>query len=687
MKPKKKVEKAIRGRLRFTAGATFRDRLLADVMNAQEEFKGTGPTLHEPGIRRRLMRSPVAKLTSIAAVIAVAALSIVFSGRFSTPAYAIEQTVEALQNVRFLHIIGRDKAGEIKDERWIEIGEDGYQVRYRQQNPASVIEKHPGAPSMVIEDGESTAVYRQEKKAVILYDRKEMQYQWVGELGKAFENLRTEGQILQEDSEYQGRRAHKVWWPYMSAECYVDPETKLPMAIGDTELSYEEPPAGTWEITIPDGYAVLDKRAGAPPTTASDWLVEEENAQKNKRESFNLGAQALMNGDYAEAAKQFEQALGWDSWATFWLGSAYYELGQYDLAAKYFTEMLNTMLKAFGGDVLPYCNYALGLAQARAGNLEAATANFEACLPAMIQTLRIPSGGRMFEYADNPKIRYGQHKPSDQEMVVKMVNRLRLITGQNFGYDPTLTNEQNEGAIAAWEQWFQTDGQIQFTPDAELLPVPQWLLGEENAHANKRTAFHEGSLAFARGDYAEAAQQFEQALGWDSWAPFWLGSAYYHLGEYDLAIENYNQEFEIWTKHDPKSKLPYCNYARGLAYARSGNLEAAKADFQACLPEMIRTLRIPSGGGMFEYAENTMVRYGQGKLSDEEMVVKMINRLRLITGQNFGYDPTLTNEQNEGAIAAWEQWFQTDGQIQFTPDAELLPVPVSSDGDQTNTNN
>ena len=263
MKPKKKVEQTIRGKLRFTAGATFRDRLLTDVMNAREESNEMRPALHEPGIRRTFMRNPVAKLTSIAAVIAVAALSIVFWGRLSTPAYAIEQTVEALQNVRFLHIIGRDEAGGISDERWIEIGEDGYQVRYRQQNPLSVIEKHPGAPSMVIEDGESTAVYRSDKNAVILYDRKDCQYQWVSELGKAFENLLNEGQILQEDTEYQGRRAHKVWWPYMNAECYVDPETKLPMVIGDAQLSYEALPAGIFDIVTPEGYTVVDRRPGA----------------------------------------------------------------------------------------------------------------------------------------------------------------------------------------------------------------------------------------------------------------------------------------------------------------------------------------------------------------------------------------------------------------------------------------
>jgi tetratricopeptide (TPR) repeat protein len=478
MKPKKRVEEAIRSKLRFTARSTLRDRLLTDVMNAQEESTQIRPVLCGPGIGRKIMKTRIARVTSVAALIAVAALSLMFWSRLGTPAYAIEQTVEALQNVQFLHILRRDEAGQINDERWIEIGQDGWQVRYRQQNPSSVIEKHPGAPSMVIEDGESTAVYRHEKKAVILYDRKDRQYQWVGELGKAFENLRQEGKILEENSEYQGRPAHKVWWPHLSAECYVDPETKLPMAIGETELSYEHPPAGTFEITIPDGFAVLDKRPGAVTEAAPDWLLAEESAGENRAKNFGEGTAALIRGDYAEAAKWLEQGLGADSWATFWLGSAYYGLGQYDQAAVYFGRMLTD----FGGDKkpVPFCNYALGLAQARGGHLEAATVNFQACLPAMIQTLRIPSGGKMFEYADNPKIRCGQHKPSDEEMVVKMINRLRIITGQNFGYDPNATPEDHEAAIAAWEQWFKTDGRIQFTPDAERLPVNTPVVRVEN---------------------------------------------------------------------------------------------------------------------------------------------------------------------------------------------------------------
>jgi tetratricopeptide (TPR) repeat protein len=466
MKPRKNVEETIRQKLRCTAEPAFRHRLLTDVMHAQRQSNETAPALRQAGLRRTIMRSPIVKLASVAAVIAVAALAISLLPRVTTPAYAIEQTYQALQNVRFLHIVSRDETGQVKDERWIEIGMHGYQVRYRQENPAP-------RNFLVIEDGQSTAVYRHDKKAVILYDRKDMQFQWVGELGKAFENLRQEGKILEENAAYKGRQAHKVWWPYLSAECYVDPQTKLPIAIGNSELSYEEPPAGTFEIIIPEDYAVLDKRPGAPAMPVPQWLLDEENAQANKAEAFRKGSLAFAEGDYAEAVRQFEQAQGWDSWAPFWLGSAHYHLGQYDLAIENYNKELEIWMKHDPNTKLPYCSYARGLAYAMGGNMKVAKTDFQACLPAMIKTLRLPSGGQMFEYAENPMIRYGKYKPSEQEMVIRMVNRLRLITGQNFGYDPNGTPEEKEAAIATWEQWLATDGTIRFTPNAELLPVSE----------------------------------------------------------------------------------------------------------------------------------------------------------------------------------------------------------------------
>ncbi len=490
MKPRNKVEETIRGRLRFTAGSTLRDRLLTDVMNAQEEFKAKRPALHELGIRRRIMRSPIARVTSVAALIAVAVLSMTLWSKFSTPAYAVEDTYKALQNVRFLHIVSQDEAGRTTDERWIEVGENGYQVRYRQQHPRGLLLKfeQTGQPTlspgddltmvpMAIEDGKSTALFRHDKKAVILYDRKDQQFQWVGDLGGAFKNLRDKGKVLEENVEFHGRPAHKVWWPALNAECYIDPETKLPMGVGDTQISYEEPPAETFEIVIPDGYTVLDKRPDAPAAAAPDWLQEEENSLQNQRESFYQGIRSLARGNYAQAAEQLKVGINVDSWAPFWLGSAYYGLGQYDLAIENYNKHLALHQKAGGGEALPYCHFARGLAYARLGMLDEATKDFQLCLPSMIRTLRTPSGGDMFEYADSPLVRNGQYRPGEYELVAKMINRLRLISGQNFAYDPTRTREQNEAAIAAWEQWLKAGGRIQFTPDAAMLDVPaEWII-------------------------------------------------------------------------------------------------------------------------------------------------------------------------------------------------------------------
>jgi hypothetical protein len=464
MKPEDKVLRAIREKLQFAAGAKLHERMLTEILHAHDESRRTKPAVIRPATRSVTMRSPIMKLAAVVVIVTAVAVTIGLWDRSIPAAYAVSQTVEALQNARFLHLISYDDVGQVRDERWIEIGADGYQVRYRQENPAPW-------NFGVIEDGESTAVYRHERQAVIIYDRKDRQYQWVGELGKALENLRQEGKVIEENGSYKGQAAHKVWWPFLSAECYVDPATKLPIAIGDTELSYEVPPAGTFEIVIPGGYAVLDKRPGAPEQTTPNWLLEEETAQEEANDAFSQATHALAEGDWARATELFElvtQRQSGRNWAWFWLGSAYYAQGRYELAIEKYSKVLDM----FGDSPCSYCNYARGLAYAQMGVDEAAAADLTICLPAMIQALRIPSAATMFEYADDPLIRYGKRGPSEQEVIAKMVNRLRLITGQNFGYDSTAGPEQNEAAITGWEQWLAADGQIKFTPDVELVAVP-----------------------------------------------------------------------------------------------------------------------------------------------------------------------------------------------------------------------
>ncbi|MHC4743025.1 MAG: tetratricopeptide repeat protein [Planctomycetota bacterium] len=439
-------------------GSKVDNRIISDALSAFDESTKTETTGLGPGIWRIIMKGKNAKLAAAAIVIITAALLItVLQDAATGPAYAIDQTVEAMSNVRFMHLVTRDKGGTVKDKRWIEIGMDGLQVRYRQENLSGF---------MVVEDGESTAVYHRDKQTVVIYDRKDKQYQWVGRLGDALENLRQKGKIIEADATYEGRAAHRVWWPMMIGECFVDPQTKLPIAIGRTELNYEQPPKGIFEITIPEGYAVVDKRPGAAPSEEPDWLKDDGTADV----CFTQGRHALADGEYEKAAELLAYAAGKQpgrNWAWFWLGSANTRLYRFDAAIECYSKVLEMMEDA------PYALYARGLAYGYRGLNDAAANDLAKALPRMMQSLREPSAAFIFEYADDPRLRDGGRRPSDDEVMIRMINRLRIVTGQDFGYDPDGTAEERTGAITAWEQWFENGGRANFDPNAKIALIPE----------------------------------------------------------------------------------------------------------------------------------------------------------------------------------------------------------------------
>ena len=409
-------------------------------------------------ITGRFTMNNFVKTAAAASIIVAVALSIILFDKLTPEAYALVQTVEAFKNVRFIHIMRYDEADQVEDERWIELGTDGRQIRYRQDTPPDFL---------VIEDGESTAVYYDDKKSVVIYDRDDKQYQWVGPLGTFLDNLLQKGKIIKENDDYYGRPAHRVWWPMAGAECYVNPVNKLPIAIGEMQMSYEQPPAGTFEIVIPEDFAVVDMRPGSETGPIPEWLEEKEIAD----ERFDQATHTLADGNYAEAAELFEYVVEHHSrrnWAWFWLGYSYYKQGQYQSAIDNF----NMVFEIFGNNPCYYCNYYRGLAYAQLGMDEAAEQDLQICLPGMISVLREPSAAAMFEYADNPLLSYGEYQPGEQQIVINMINRLRIISGQNFGYDPDSSTEENEQVIAAWEEWFKNSGEIEFAPEAELVSVP-----------------------------------------------------------------------------------------------------------------------------------------------------------------------------------------------------------------------
>jgi len=404
------------------------------------------------------------KFAAAAVIIVAIVLSINFLNKSVTPAYSVEQTVEAFKNVRFLHLVRRDEAGQLEDERWIEVGPDGVQARYRQDSPGGFL---------VVDDRKTVFTHHKDKNTVVLYDPADHWYTWIHNLGAFFKDLASDSNvIIEEDVDYWSRKAHLVRWLKLNIDCYVDPETKLPIAMAGYEISYEEPPEGTFDIpAIPEAVTLVDKRPGAPVTPEPEWMKKGKIAG----EHFKPARHALADGQYAKAAELFAKVVevqGGRNWAWFWLGKAHYELGEYDAAIYEFSKVIDMFSKH---KVVPhYCHLARGLAYAAKDMKDMARRDFDVALPVMIDALRNIEGAILFDYADDPLYRNlpKDKRPSAQQSLAMMINRVRIITGQIFGYDPDASAEENEQAIAAWDDWFKNSGGIKFTPDAELVPVP-----------------------------------------------------------------------------------------------------------------------------------------------------------------------------------------------------------------------
>jgi hypothetical protein len=478
MKSMDNIEEALKKKLSFTAGVEMHDRILREVLDMHEARRKSKPASAGPNTRRIIMKSRIAKLAAAAVIIVAVVLSIKVVDKLTSEAYAITQTVEAFKNVRYMHIVRRDKAWNIQDERWIEIGPDGVQARYRQDTPERDF--------YVVDDQQTVMVHHPDKKTVILYDANDKGWTWIYAPGKLFQELAEGGPdyyTVKENVKYKGRPAHHLRWVIADIDIYIDPETRLPIAHGDYEIDYEEPPEGIFKIGIPDGVVVVDKRPGAPPCEEPEWMIEEKKKKetgKIAQSYFEDARRALAGGDPVRAAELFGKTIEISpgrNWAWLWMGIALYKSGDYDAAIYRLSKIIDSM-----GErdlTIPSYHLARGLAYQGKGMAEMARLDIEKVLPKMILALHNRKAAGSFDLADDPLIcadgmREGCHgMPTTEQSIAMMINRLRIVTGQNFGYNPDGSAEEKEQAIAVWEDWFKNSGEIKVTPDAELVSIPE----------------------------------------------------------------------------------------------------------------------------------------------------------------------------------------------------------------------
>ena len=424
--------------------ARLDEKIFSEIAKASMETETIKPASAGQNVWRIIMKTKITKLAAAAVIIIGVLLSITIFDVGVKPAYAIEQTIEAFMNVRFLHTMRHDESGKLEDERWIEIGPDGIQARYRQDTPSKLL---------VVDNLENIFVYRKDKNAVILYGPDGQKYSWIHDLHKFFKDMAGDSALtIEENVDYNGQKAHLVRWLTLNVDCYINPETKLPIALGPDEIYYEEPPEGIFDIPpIPEVPTFVDMRTDAQDTGKPSWMANEQTAQLK----FDEARKALATGEYQKAVELFKKVFELEgtgrNWAWFWLGQAHYDLGQYDAAIKAFTQVIDMFAKH--NIVSHYSYLARGHAYRAIGDEEAAWEDFEVALPVMIDSLRNIQGAGKFNCADDPLHR-GGGVPSEENLP-RMIERLREVTGQNFGYDSQGTAEDNEQAISAWEDWWQ----------------------------------------------------------------------------------------------------------------------------------------------------------------------------------------------------------------------------------------
>jgi len=107
MRPKDNVEQAIKKKLSFTAGTELHDRILNDVLNAQEKSKKTKSAATEPRIGRIIMKSSITKLAAAALIIIAIVLATNFMNESIPTVSAQEvlaQATKAVANLRSVYI-------------------------------------------------------------------------------------------------------------------------------------------------------------------------------------------------------------------------------------------------------------------------------------------------------------------------------------------------------------------------------------------------------------------------------------------------------------------------------------------------------------------------------------------------------------------------------------------------------
>ncbi|MHC4213111.1 MAG: hypothetical protein ACYSWP_07045 [Planctomycetota bacterium] len=119
MKPADEI-KNLFDKTNLTTNPQKNKNTLNKILQAQQNTIDSRPTPGKPNLWRIIPKSKITKLTTAAGLIIAVFIGIVIVNELAVPAYAIEQTIKALQEISTVHVIGTDWDGR-RFESWNKI--------------------------------------------------------------------------------------------------------------------------------------------------------------------------------------------------------------------------------------------------------------------------------------------------------------------------------------------------------------------------------------------------------------------------------------------------------------------------------------------------------------------------------------------------------------------------------------
>jgi hypothetical protein len=277
---------------------------------------------HEPGgaVVWRLVMNKYTRIAAVAALLAIAAIVTFMAMEKATPmAYAVEQTIEAFRNIKFVHVTDREVGKNEPMHMWMEYNENSEPVRIRLSMPEW---KNPqDGPKETVWEGNIAQVYMPKKKVFVVVGEKrilrEMREIAAGlDAGSLFK--------IMVEQEKSGQRTVKITMPSKDEEpiiitstgksvvkkFYIDSTTKLLTAMdtyavddnGNEKLQYRmecdyvRPEGDMFSLEVPEGTMKVDMVntvVGIPQGDMTDTQIAAEVVRQFW--------QALVDKDYQKA--------------------------------------------------------------------------------------------------------------------------------------------------------------------------------------------------------------------------------------------------------------------------------------------------------------------------------------------------------------------------------------------------